>query len=81
VRYQFVRVALTRRRRYLALNPNGWEYGPAPDLYLGRFANEQPYMGCHRSRCGVCHPTKRWHTGADRLAEERAWRRDWARNA
>jgi hypothetical protein len=77
VRYQFVRVALARRRRYLALNPDRWEDGVERDLSLGRFDNEQPYTGCHRARCGLCHPDKRWHRGADRLAEEIAWRRDW----
>jgi hypothetical protein len=78
VRHQFIRVALARRRRYLELNPGpSREDGVERDRSLGRFDNEQPYMGCHRASCGVCRPTKRWHRGADRLAEERAWRLDW----
>jgi hypothetical protein len=77
VRYHFVRVALARRRKYLESNAAQWDAPLALDLSLGRFDNEQPYLGCHRARCGLCHPDKRWYRGGDRLAEERAWRRDW----
>jgi hypothetical protein len=41
---------------------------------LGRLDNEQYYLGCHRTRCGICHPAKRWNYG-DREREQRAWRR------
>jgi hypothetical protein len=78
-RYHFVRVALKRRRKYLALKLDTSYDRYPPDLSLGRFDDEQPYLGCHRARCGVCHQTKRWHRGADRLAEKRAWRREWER--
>jgi hypothetical protein len=76
VRHHLVRIALARRRAFLDLAalPSDPEL---LDLSLGRFANEQPYLGCHRPRCGLCHPDKRWHRGADRLAAERAWRREW----
>lgn len=40
----------------------------------GRLDDEQWYLGCHRARCGVCHPEKRWAYG-DRQREEREWRR------
>lgn len=40
----------------------------------GRLANEQWYVGCHRARCGVCHPEKAAPNG-DRQREEREWRR------
>jgi hypothetical protein len=52
--------------------------GARGSLPRGRFAAEQPCLGCHRPRCGLCHPDKRWHRGADRVAAECAWRRDWA---
>lgn len=42
----------------------------------GRVEDEQWYLGCHRPRCGICHPEKRWNYG-DRRREEREWRRDW----
>jgi hypothetical protein len=42
---------------------------------LGRLEDEQQYLGCHRARCGICHPEKRWSCG-DREREKRAWRRD-----
>ena len=76
VRHHLVRIALARRRAFLDLAalPSDPEL---LDLSLGRFAAEQPYLGCHRPRCGLCHPDKRWHRGADRLAAERAWRREW----
>lgn len=45
------------------------DHGPS----LGRLEDEQWYLGCHRPRCGVCHPQKRWSSG-DRQREERAWR-------
>jgi len=44
------------------------------DLVRGRLDDEQRYLGCHRARCGVCHPEKRWSYG-DRHREERDWRR------
>jgi hypothetical protein len=78
-RHHFVCVALKRHRAYLekiaGLEPRWTE---ALDLSLGRFADEQPYLGCHRARCGVCHPDKRWHRGPDRLAAKCAWHREWA---
>jgi hypothetical protein len=40
----------------------------------GRVANEQWYLGCHRPRCGVCHPSKRWAYG-ERQRSDREWRR------
>lgn len=43
------------------------------EFVRGRLANHQHYLGCHRPRCGVCHPEKRWPNG-DRQREERAWR-------
>lgn len=39
----------------------------------GRLANHQHYVGCHRPRCGVCHPDKCWPNG-DRQRENREWR-------
>ena len=78
VPHHFARVALARRRAYLDLMA-GLPPGEAQlDLSLGRFADEQPNLGCHRPRCGICHPDKRWHRGGDRIAAKRAWRRDWA---
>ena len=77
-RYHFVRVALKRRRAYLNATSYSWPADGGVDLSLGRFADEQPYLGCRRARCGLCRPGKRWHRGADRMAFERAWRRDWA---
>jgi hypothetical protein len=41
----------------------------------GRLDDEQRYLGCHRARCGMCHPGKRWSYG-DRRREDRSWRRD-----
>ena len=78
VRQHFIRIALARRRRYLEMSPWLPSEPELVDLSVGRFAAEQPYLGCRRPRCGLCHPDKRWHRGADRLAAERAWRRDWA---
>ena len=79
VRYHFIRIALKRRRAYLDTLDRSGPVGREPfDLALGRFDKGQPYLGCRRARCGLCHPTKRWHSGADRLAAERAWRSDWA---
>lgn len=40
----------------------------------GRLADERWYLGCHRPRCGICHPHKRFGYG-DRQREEREWRR------
>jgi hypothetical protein len=78
VRHHFIRIAPARRRAYLEMRAWFPSQPELVDLSLGRFAAEQPYLGCHRPRCGICHPDKRWHHGADRLAAERAWRRDWA---
>lgn len=50
----------------------GWLDGREP--VHGRLDDEQRYLGCHRARCGVCHPEKRW-PGDDRRYEEREWRR------
>jgi hypothetical protein len=44
------------------------------DYVAGRMFNEQWYLGCHRPRCGLCHPSKRWSYG-DRQRETREWRR------
>lgn len=44
------------------------------DLVRGRLADHQYYLGCHRPRCGLCHPEKRW-PNADRQRAERAWRK------
>jgi hypothetical protein len=44
------------------------------EFVRGRLDDEQWYVGCHRARCGVCHPDKRWPSG-NRQREERAWRR------
>ena len=68
-RHHFIRVALKRRRKYLELKLDPWYDSHPLELSLGRFDNEQPHLGCHRARCGVCNPTERWHRGADRLAE------------
>jgi hypothetical protein len=43
------------------------------DYVRGRLANHQHYLGCHRARCGICHPHKRW-PNSDRQRAERAWR-------
>lgn len=43
------------------------------EFVRGRLDDEQWYLGCHRARCGVCHPDKRWPSGG-RQREERAWR-------
>jgi hypothetical protein len=40
----------------------------------GELANAQALLGCGRARCGVCHPTKRWHRGTDRQRAKREWR-------
>ena len=76
-RHHFVRVARKRRRAYLDATSYSWWTDGGVDLSLGRFADEQPYLGCRRARCGLCHPDKRWHRGADRMAAARAWQRDW----
>jgi hypothetical protein len=78
VRHHFIRVALARRRAYLDFLGTVPLYAEPLDLSLGRFANEQPYLGCHRPRCGVCQPDKRWHRDATASGGEREWRRDWA---
>lgn len=44
------------------------------DFVLGRLAKHQHYLGCHRARCGICHPHKRW-SNRDRQSAERAWRK------
>jgi hypothetical protein len=50
----------------------GWR---ASDQYArGRLDDEQAYLGCHRARCGVCHPQKRWNCG-ERERADREWRR------
>ena len=78
VRHHFVRVALNRRRTYLdMLGAHGREHERF-DVALGRFDKRQPYLGCGRPGCGICHPSKRWHRGADRLSAERSWRAEWA---
>lgn len=48
----------------------GW--ADAADLVRGRLDDEQWYLGCHRARCGVCHPEECWSYG-DRQREEREW--------
>ena len=78
VRHHFIRVALKRRRVYLDTLLASPAEHERFDLALGRFDDGQPYLGCSRARCGICHPSKRWHRGADRLAAERSWRRDRA---
>ena len=75
-RHHFIRIARKRRKQFLELNPATLSFVAQLDLSLGRFDNEQPYLGCHRARCGLCHPTKRWHRSADRAAAERGWRKD-----
>jgi len=44
----------------------------------GALTDNQYWLGCNRARCGMCHPSKRWHTSADRMQAEREWRSDWA---
>lgn len=41
-------------------------YRDVDELVRGRLDNEQWYLGCHRARCGACHPEKRWAYGATR---------------
>jgi hypothetical protein len=43
------------------------------DYVRGRLVNEQWYLGCHRARCGLCHPAKA-KPNADRQRAEREWR-------
>ena len=62
---------IAKRRR--TARTLGW--ADARDLVRGRLDDEQWYLGCHRARCGVCHPDKRWSYG-DRQRGEREWRRD-----
>ena len=78
MRHHFIRIAKKRRRAFLELNSEAdlVYYRTPLDLSFGRFADEQPYLGCHRPRCGLCHPDKRWHR-ADRAAADRAWRTEW----
>jgi len=40
---------------------------------VGRHAHSQAVLGCGRPRCGICHPSKRWHAGADRMRAKREW--------
>lgn len=44
---------------------------------LGKLARTQAWLGCGRARCGLCHPSKRWHTSADRMRADQDWRREW----
>ena len=50
---------------------------PEPDVepVLGRLEDEQWYLGCHRARCGLCHPEKRWSYG-ERQRAKRRWHRE-----
>lgn len=52
-----------------------WWREPDFEPVLGRLEDEQWYLGCHRARCGVCHPEKRWSYG-DRQRAKRRWRRE-----
>lgn len=40
----------------------------------GRHEDEQWWMGCHRSRCGICGAGD---AEPRRAREDRAWRKDW----
>jgi hypothetical protein len=48
VRHHFVRIALKRRRAYLDTTSDSWWTDGGIDLSLGRFADEQPCLGCLR---------------------------------
>jgi hypothetical protein len=69
IRYQRDRIVAKRiaQARLLAWQP--------VDPVGGRLEVEQSYLGCRRAHCGLCHPGKRWHRGADRRRDERGWRK------
>ena len=68
------RVVAKRARQARKLQ---WWFDPDWTPVGGRLENEQWYLGCHRARCGVCNPDKRWRRGADRARAKRDWRRDY----
>jgi hypothetical protein len=71
-------IAAAENRLYLEMSAWLPSQPELVDLSLGRFAAEQPSAGCHRPRCGLCHPDKRWHRNLTVSPPNGAWRRDWA---
>jgi len=63
-------------KRVAQAKREAWFKSPHWEPTRGRVEDEQWYLGCHRPRCGICHPEKRWNYG-DREREERDWQRDW----
>ena len=71
VRFHRDRVVAKRARRAREIQ---WRFDGDWTPVEGRLENEQWYLGCHRPRCGLCHPEKRWNRGADRARAKRDWR-------
>lgn len=70
-RYHTWRVIQKRQDRHRRMDQRWlWPGEPLPD---GRLADEDRYHGCHRARCGVCHPEKL--VGGERTREKRQWLR------
>lgn len=44
------------------------------EIMSGRLDDQQCYIGCHRSRCCLCHPEKNL-SNADRQRATETWRR------
>jgi hypothetical protein len=43
---------------------------------LGRMRKRHA-RDCGRALCSLCHPSKRWHSRADRARARDEWLRDW----
>jgi hypothetical protein len=62
-----------RRARERRADFDRW--GLQAEVSLGEMRKRHVH-GCGRARCGLCHPSKRWHRQGDRARAEAAWRRE-----
>lgn len=77
-RFHRDRIVAKRQQAYRRYRPDDDPHWPRLVLPDGRLENRQAYFGCSRPRCGLCHPDKRWHRGADRANARREWQRlEW----
>ena len=74
-RFHRDRIVRKRQDEYRRLHLDRSPDSPRRVLPNGRLEDRQAYLACGRAKCGLCHPGKRWHRGADRARARNEWRR------
>jgi hypothetical protein len=74
-RFHRDRIVRKRQNAYRRLRLDRGSDSSQRVLPDGRLDDHQAYLACGRPRCGLCHPRKRWHRGADRARDRDEWQR------